>query len=293
VIAAKADLEVQRELRTPKEIAVALVTCAELSADLDDRAAARQYVAEALVQAADNPDAQSSKRDAQYVLARLADKENQQTDAIRLYTEILEGEETGRDPRWIVTAGDLAPRLLNAGRTEEALELAERAWEAAHRLQSPSLRLAAGCALAQCLLRRRTGESIQRALNVLLECCHSIETIRYEMTEETHKTSAAVAWVMPFELLLSTLLSVIANDQNPDWKQLAFQTAERTKARALAESIAASAAREAEAGGFRLTGVSVRPVDPREEITRVEFTTLRDMLRQEAGIAADQSARNA
>jgi hypothetical protein len=91
-------------------------------------------------------------------------------------------------------------------------------------------------------------------------------------------------------LLLSTLLAVIEIDPDPSWKRLAFDVAERTKARALAESIAASAAREAEAKGYRVTGLSVRPEDPREAIARAEFTTLRDLLRREAGTVSDEPA---
>jgi hypothetical protein len=122
-----------------------------------------------------------------------------------------------------------------------------------------------------------------------MQCCDIVESVRHQMREESHRTSSAVAWVLPFEMLLSALLAVIAHNSNPGWKKLAFHTAERAKARSLAESIAASAAREAEAQGFRFSGISVRPMDPREEIARADFTSVHDMLKREAGTAASES----
>jgi hypothetical protein len=287
---AQADADIQRELGDRRELAVALVMCAELSADLGDAASARRYAMEALELAGTSPRAASSRRDARYVLARLAEQEDQPSEAIRLYADVLAEEEGLLEPGWIHTASVLAERLLDADRGAEALALAERAWDAADAVHSHSLRLAAGCALAKCLLPVGTPAAIQRAIEILLACCGLVETIRREMKEESHKTSAAVAWVLPFDMLLSTLLRVIAHDPDPSWKRMAFETAERAKARALAESIAASAARDAEAQGYRLSSMSFRPVDPREEITRAEFTALRDMLRGEEGPASGETA---
>jgi hypothetical protein len=287
---AQADLELQREIGNPAETAVSLVLCAELAADLGDDARARAWAMEVLDLAASDTGAGASKRDAHYVLARLAEKAGRGEEAIQLFTGILAEEERQRGSAWIFTAAVLAEQLLHAGRAADALPLAERAWNAASAIQSQSLRLSVGFALAKCLRQVGTASAIQQAIEVLLECCRRAETIRRETKEETYKTSVAVAWVQPFELLLSILLDVIASDPNPAWTQLAFEIAERAKARALAESIAAAAARAAEAEGFRLAGMSVRPMDPREEIARVEFTALRDMLRREAGSASQGPA---
>jgi hypothetical protein len=150
--------------------------------------------------------------------------------------------------------------------------------------------LNAGCALAKCQLATGNGAAVLSAIDVLTNCCRAVETIRGEMADESHKTSAAVAWVQPFEMLLSTYLAVIQIDPDPKWKRLAFDIADHAKARALAESIAAAAAREAEAMGFHLTGMSIRPEDSREAITRADFTTLRDMLRRETGAASGEPA---
>jgi tetratricopeptide (TPR) repeat protein len=278
---AQADLAIQRELGDRGEIAIAAVLCAELATDLGDTQHARELAMEAVELAGDNPKVASSRRDARYVLARLAERDGETEEAIRLYTEILAEEEAASRPGWIVTASVLAERLVRQGRVYEALAIAERAWTASQEVQSLSLRMKAGCALAFCQLATDAAAELRKAIDVLLECCRLAETIRGEMADESHKTLAAAARVQPFEMLILTLLRVVVIDPDPAWKRLLFNTAERAKARALAEAIAASAAHQAETEGFRVTGMSVRPVDPREEITRADFMMVRDMLRRE------------
>ena len=286
---AQADLDIQRELGDRREIAVAAVLCAEVAMDQGDVQRARELATEAIESAGDRQNAASSRRDAQYVLTRLAEHDGETAEAIRLYTGILAEEEAAPGPGWIATASVLAERLVGADRVDEAIAIAERAWRASQEAQSHALRLTAGCALARCQLAIDTGAEVRKAIDVLLECCRLAETVRSEMADESHKTSAAVAGVLPFEMLLSTLVRVVAIDPDPGWKRLLFDVAERAKARALTEAIAASAAREAEMQGFRLTGMSVRLVDPREEITRADFMMVRDMLRREV-VATSGSA---
>ena len=285
LVSAKIDVDLQRELGNRREIAIALVAAAEIHADLGAFEEAGRIAAEALDYAGDDPSASAERRDARYALARVADATGAREDAIRLYSAVLEEEEAAPGHAWIVTAGILAARLVAADRIAEATRIAERAWAASAQVHAPTPRLAAGSALARCRLAMNTLAGTREAIDILLECCRLVEGIRAEMRDEWHKTAAAQARLEPFELLLAVLVDVIVIDPNPQWKRLAFQVAERAKARALAESIAASAAHAAEATGFQFTGLTVRPVDPREQITRAEFNEVRDMLREDAGLA--------
>jgi tetratricopeptide (TPR) repeat protein len=282
--AAQADLDAQRQIGDPKEVAVALVLCAELAMDEGDMTRARELADEAVAMAA-NPRAGSSARDGKYVLARIAEHEGMPEEATRLYTEILADEEALPGPNWIATATVLANRLLEAGRAADATAMAQRAWHASAEVHSLPLRVNAGCALVACQLETGGVDAIRTAIDVLVDCCRMVEAIRGEMADEAHKTSAASAWLRPFEVLLATYLAIVEIDPNPEWKRLAFTIAERAKARALAESIAASSARAAEAQGFRLTGLTVRPEDPHEAIVRTDFSSLRDLLRNEAAMS--------
>jgi tetratricopeptide (TPR) repeat protein len=141
---AQADLDIQRELDNPREIAVALVLCAELSMDVGDTDRPRVLAREAIELAATHPTATSSGRDAKYVLARLAQHDGALSETIRLYSEILAEEEALPGREWIATAGVLAERLLSAGRVADACALAQRAWEASEPVHSLPIRLNAG-----------------------------------------------------------------------------------------------------------------------------------------------------
>jgi tetratricopeptide (TPR) repeat protein len=287
--AAEADLELQRGRGDRREIAVALVLCADLYLELDRVEEARAAAQQAIECAGGEAGAAQAARDARYVLARAAGREGDPAEASRLYMEILREEEAAPGQEWIATALALALAQLDCGRPEQALQTSQRAWSAAASVASLPLRAKAGYVWARCQLATGEGPAVRKAIDVLLDCCAQVERIRRETTDEWHRTSIAVAETAPFELLLSVLLSIVRIDPDPAWTRLAFEIGERAKARGLAESIALSAAREAESRGFRLAGLSVREIDAREEIASAGFDDVRAMLRQElAGGGGDR-----
>ncbi len=120
------------------------------------------------------------------------------------------------------------------------------------------------------------------ASNVLLEVCGLIDAMRKNIATESFKALQSSSRSGPYDLLVESLSRLALEIGAPDLHQRAFDVVERSKARSLIEAIAAEAQQKAEESGFQFGGTTFYSLDPREELPRLGFTQIHEMLLQEA-----------
>ncbi len=279
--AASADVEIQREFGVPREIAVALDTLSDTQFRSGDSEGAAESCLEALHLLQDSDEVLRST-----ILSGLAAAEQARgnpEEAHRRYLESLNLHQATNNLFGIVSTTTALARLsLQMDPREEAEALAQEAWNQSGNLQSHSVRVSAGHVLALSKMREDSLEQWIEASNVLLEVCGMIDTMRKDIATESLKVLQSGSRSGPYDLLVESLSRLALETGASDLHQRAFDVVERSKARALIEAIAGEAQQKAEASGFQFGGIAHYAQDPREELPRLRFTQIHEMLVQEA-----------
>ena len=278
---ASADVEIQRTLGVPREIAVALNTLADTQFRSGDSEGAAESCLEALHLLQDSDDVLRST-----ILSGLAAVEQARgnlEEAHRRFLESLRLHQADNNLFGIVsTTTSLAHLSLQMDRRAKAEALAQEAWQKSEHLQSHSVRVSAGHVLALSKMEEDSIEQWIEASNVLFEVCGLIDTMRQDIATESLKALQTGSRSGPYDLLIESLSRLALATGAPDLPQRVFDVVERSKARSLIEAIAGQAQQQAEESGFQLAGITHYVRDPREELPRLGFKQIHEMLVLEA-----------
>jgi hypothetical protein len=186
------------------------------------------------------------------------------------------------ESRLVSTLTGLAQVSMSSARGDKATEYAREAWQRSASVQSLLLRINAGYSLAWCLLQKGEPAGRLEAINLLMECCRLIETLRRNIRQEDLRIYQSINLIDYYNTLVRALVELSEYDPGQDARSKAFDIVERAKARSLVEAIAWKAAKEAEeTSGFRLAGISAYSPDPREELPRAGLKAVVKMLRED------------
>jgi tetratricopeptide (TPR) repeat protein len=280
--AATSDLEIQRELGDPREIAVSLDSLADAQLRSGDADGAVASCLDALKLLEDRDDVLRST-----ILAGLASAEEatgRLEESERHYREALELHQASGNVFGIISTRTTLAQLLlrQQGRLTEAEKLAEEAWQQSKGLQSHSVRAGAGYVLALAQMQEDSLQQWIDASNVLLEVCSLIDKMRSELHRESLRALQSSSRSAPYRLLVAALSTLALRTDSDDLRVKAFDAVERAKARSLVEALAREAQHRAEASGFESRATRVYFQDPTEMLPRVGFSQIHEMLVGEA-----------